>query len=82
MPLYVKDPQVDALADELAALARSTKTEAVRQALQNEIAREKGKADLVEQSVAFVRQLKQRAGSGPGQPVDKALIDSLYGEGR
>ena len=77
MPLYVKDPQIDALADELTALTRSTKTEAVRQALQNEIAREKSKADLVEQSVAFARHLKQRAGSGQGQPIDKRFLNSL-----
>lgn len=82
MPLYVKDPQVDALAEQLAGLTRTSKTEAVRQALQDEITREKGKLDRVEQSVAFVRQLKQRAGSGEGRPVDKAFIDSLYGDPR
>ncbi|MGC5301788.1 type II toxin-antitoxin system VapB family antitoxin, partial [Escherichia coli] len=49
MPLYVKDQQVDALAEQLAALRGTSKTEAVRQALQSEIAREKGKPDLVEQ---------------------------------
>lgn len=76
MPLYVKDPQVDALADELMALKGSTKTEAVRQALRNEIARTKSQADLVEQSLAFTRRLRAKAGIG--QPVDKAFIDSLY----
>ncbi len=53
MPLYVKDPQVDALADELTALKGSTKTEAVREALRNEIARTKAEPDLVEQTLAF-----------------------------
>ena len=78
MPLYVKDPRVDTLAEELTAIKRTSKTEAVRQALQNEIAREKSKLDLVEQSVAFARQLRERAGNRQGQPVDKAFIDSLY----
>ncbi|WP_342162230.1 type II toxin-antitoxin system VapB family antitoxin [Methylobacterium sp. SD21] len=82
MPLYVKDPQVDALADELTSLRGSTKTEAVRQALLNEIARAKesaragGEADLVERTLAFTRRLRARAGSG--QPADKTFIDSLY----
>ncbi|MGZ7870399.1 type II toxin-antitoxin system VapB family antitoxin (plasmid) [Methylobacterium radiotolerans] len=78
MPLYVKDQQVDALAEQLAALRGTSKTEAVRQALQSEIAREKGKPDLVEQSIAFVRELRERAGSGKGRPVEKAFIDGLY----
>lgn len=79
MSLYVEDPTVDALADELMALKGSTKTEAVRQALRNEIARARGDADLVERTVAFTRRLRDRA--GPGQPVDKAFIDSLYERG-
>ena len=76
MPLYVKDPQVDALADELTALKGSTKTEAVREALRKEIARTKAKPDLVAQTRAFTRELRARA--GVGQPIDKAFIDSLY----
>ncbi len=79
MSLYVEDPTVDALADELMALKGSTKTEAVRQALRNEIARTRGEADLVERTVAFTRRLRERAGTG--QPVDKAFIDSLYERG-
>lgn len=53
------------------ALKRTSKTEAVRQALENEIAREWTKPDLVASSVAFARQLKARAGPRQGQPVDK-----------
>lgn len=82
MALYIKDPQVDALAQELAVLTRATKTEAVRQALQNEITREKGKRDLVEQSVAFGHRLRERAGSGPGKPANRAFLDRLYGDPR
>ena len=81
MPLYVKDAQVDALAEQLAAIKGTSKTEAVRQALQNEIAREKGKPDLVEQSIAFARELRERAGPRQGQPVDKAFVDGLYEAG-
>ncbi len=78
MALFVKDPEVEALANELAALKRSTKTEAVRQALRNEIDREKSRLDLVAQSLAFARALRERAGPNP-QPAGRAFRDALYG---
>lgn len=77
MALFVKDPEVDALAQELASLKRTTKTEAVRQALRGEIDREKDKFDLVARSIAFTRGLREQAGPNP-QPADKAFIDGLY----
>ncbi|MET7246423.1 type II toxin-antitoxin system VapB family antitoxin [Methylobacterium sp. EM32] len=79
MVLFVKDPEVDALAQELASHKRVTKTEAVRQALRGEIDREKHKLDLVAQSIAFARQLRERAGPNP-RPADKAFLDGLYGD--
>lgn len=79
MALFVKDPEVDALAEELASLKRTTKTEAVRQALRGELDREKDKLDLVTQSLAFAQSLRERAGPNP-RPVDKAFRDGLYGE--
>ncbi len=47
MALFVKDPEVGALAQELASLKRTTKAEAVRLALRAEIEREKDHLDLV-----------------------------------
>ena len=35
MPLYVKDPEVGELAERLAALKKTSKTEAVREALRS-----------------------------------------------
>jgi antitoxin VapB len=78
MPLYVKDAEVARLADQLAALRRVSKTEAVRQALAHEIERERGKPSLVDKGVAFVAALKARARPADGQAADKAFIDSLY----
>ncbi|WP_020179600.1 type II toxin-antitoxin system VapB family antitoxin [Methylopila sp. M107] len=78
MALFVKDPQVNALAERLMAIKRVNKTEAVRQALENEIAREQEKPDLVEQIAEFVRDFHARAGPNKGLPIDKAFIDSLY----
>ena len=78
MALFIKDPEVDALAQELAALKRTTKTEAVRQALRGEIDREKGQRDLVAQSLDFASRLRERAGPNP-RPSDEALRGQLYG---
>ncbi len=80
MPLYVKDPEVDRLADRLASLRKLSKTEAVRQALQHELEREEGVPSVVERGEAFVRNLLARRRSADGKPADKAFIDSLYGE--
>ncbi|TGD97119.1 type II toxin-antitoxin system VapB family antitoxin [Methylobacterium nonmethylotrophicum] len=79
MALFVKDPEVDALAQELASLKRVTKTEAVRQALRGALDRERGERDLVAQSIAFARGLRERAGPNP-RPADKAFLDGLYGD--
>jgi antitoxin VapB len=78
MPLYVKDPEVDRLAERLASLRRVSKTEAVRQALRRELEREEAKPSLVEKGVAFVQALKARAQPSGTHTADKAFIDSLY----
>lgn len=78
MALFVKDPEVDALAQELAFLRHTTKTEAVRHALRGEIDREKDRLDLVAQSLAFARDLRERAGPN-ATPVGQAVRDERYG---
>lgn len=80
MPLYVKDPEVDRLAERLAKRRNVSKTEAVRHALRRELEREDALPSLVEEGVAFVRALHKRARPKAGQPADKAFIDSLYGD--
>ena len=77
MALYVKNADVDAMAVRLAALKRTSKTEAVRLALSHELERSQSGPEMVEAGVAFCRRV--RAGIQPGgQPADKAFIDSLY----
>jgi antitoxin VapB len=78
MPLYVKDLDVSRMAERLASLRRVTKTQAVRQALQNEIDRELGKPSLIEKAAAFVEALKARSRSVRPDAADKAFIDTLY----
>jgi antitoxin VapB len=80
MPLYVKDADVDRLAERLATLQRTSKTEVVRQALTHELERLEGVPSLVEQGVAYVRALRARAVLAEGLPADKAFIDDLYGQ--
>ncbi len=80
MPLYVKDADVDRLAERLATLQHTTKTEVVRQALVRELERLEGVPSLVERGVAFVRALRSRAALDAGLPADKAFIDDLYGQ--
>lgn len=78
MPLYVKDNEVDALAERLATLKNTSKTEAVRLALQHELEREQGKPSLVEIGVAFCRDLRARGSPERGKPADKVFVDGLY----
>jgi antitoxin VapB len=78
VPLFVKDPEVDRLAERLVAVRKVSKTEAVRQALLHELEREGAIPSLVEKGVDFCRALRARANALGGKPADKAFIDSLY----
>ena len=77
MALYVKDPEVDRLAERLSRLGRISKTEAVRRALRRELAHAEAPSGTLEEVLALTRELKARAGPN-GAPADKAFIDSLY----
>lgn len=78
MPLNIRSREVDALAERLAKRLGTTKTEAVRRALANEIERAEPPAELVER----VRAIQERIAAWPksGLEADKAFYDSLYEE--
>ena len=78
MPLYIKDVAVSGLAERLATLRNTSKTEALRQALTHELEREQGKPSLVDIGIAFTRKLRARADITKAAPANKAFIDSLY----
>jgi antitoxin VapB len=78
MALYVKDPEVDRLAERLAALCKVSKTEVVRQALTAELERVQASPTLVELGLAFCRDLKSRGNPQKAAAADKGFIDSLY----
>ncbi|MDB5554946.1 MAG: transcription factor [Rhizobium sp.] len=77
MALYVKDPEVSRIAEQLAELRKTTKTEVVRQALRHEMQREQDD-DFVERVMAFARRARAMGNPAKIQPVDKDFIDSLY----
>lgn len=78
MPLYVKDPEVSRLAETVALISKTSKTEALRRALRRELAHVESETSLTERIMAFTEALHKRAPTGRGQPVDKAWVDSLY----
>ncbi|MCZ3376061.1 antitoxin VapB [Rhizobium sp. ERR 922] len=62
MPLYIKDDAIDRLARRYQALTKATtKTEAVRLALQKALDEELTKPALADVAVTFCRNLKQKA---------------------
>ncbi|MBB3611761.1 MAG: type II toxin-antitoxin system VapB family antitoxin [Rhizobium sp.] len=68
MPLYIKDDAIDRLARRYQALTKSsTKTEAVRLALQKALDEELAKPALADVAAAFCRNLKQKAAEKAGE---------------
>jgi antitoxin VapB len=78
MPLNIRDPEVDRLAAQVAALKKTTKTQAVKDALKSELARAHEKLPLWER----IRPLRERIAARPdsGLVIDKAFFDELSGE--
>ncbi|MDQ0137305.1 antitoxin VapB [Neorhizobium galegae] len=78
MSLYIRDPKVNELADEvMRRLGTKTKTEAVRVALENELKRARDELSLEER----VRRLQDRiAALGPKDPNfdEKAFMDEMW----
>lgn len=77
MPLNIRSEEVNLLAEKLAARRRQTKTEVVRQALQNELRREDELLTLWER----LKPLRQTLAASPdtGDQADKAFFDELSG---
>lgn len=82
MALYIKDPGVDDLAEQLrVTLKATTKTDAVRQALRNELARQK-EAMRMPDRLHALQDLAAEWLPAPVEGVDmKDLMDKLWEEG-
>lgn len=78
MPLNIRNEDVNQLAEKLAKVKRTTKTEAVRLALENELHRAAAAVPLRER----LRPLQKRIMSRPatGLNADKAFYDELSGD--
>lgn len=78
MGLNIRSEEVNRLATELAAQRKVTKTEAVRLALANELAR-KGKEKSLWEKIAPIRA-SIAAAPKTGLPADKAFFDEINGD--
>ena len=81
MPLYIRDEEVAELARRTKeATGAKTVTEAVKRALERELAdrKEQTDSDFVERALAFGRRMRAKGDPSKGLPADKAFIDSLY----
>jgi antitoxin VapB len=78
MPLNIRNEEVNHLAEKLAARTRLNKTEAVKQALQNELRRIDEKLPLSER----IRPIQELIAAWPstGLEADKAFYDELSGD--
>lgn len=78
MPLYIKDPEVDRLTSELVALTKSSKVDAVKEALKSAIASRKARLPIRER---LAKTLAMADAAGPFHPGDhKQETDEMWGE--
>jgi antitoxin VapB len=73
--LQIRNERVNLLAEKLAAIRRSTKTEAVLRALENELARIENEKPLAERIKPILERIARRPHTG--LEADKAFYDSL-----
>lgn len=78
MPLNIRSEEVNLLAERLASEARVSKTEAVRMALVNELAKRDEKPSLLER----IKPIQDAIAAYPktGLKADKDFYDELSGE--
>lgn len=79
MGISIRDPEVGALARELARLRKTNMTEAIAHALKAELKRERDKRPLVERLEALADETVAMAGPNPRE-VTKEEIDDLWGQ--
>ncbi|WP_312408346.1 type II toxin-antitoxin system VapB family antitoxin [Rhizobium sp.] len=78
MPLYVKDPEVDKLTAELVGLTKTSKVDAVKDALKEAIASRKARLPIRER---LAKTLAMAEAAGPFHPGDhKQETDEMWGE--
>ncbi|MER8776373.1 type II toxin-antitoxin system VapB family antitoxin [Mesorhizobium sp. M0977] len=80
MPLFIRDPDVDAMAVELQHITNArSKTEAVRTALRYEIERNRGSVPLRER-LAKVKEMARRIGPANPDFDMKKFTDQMWSD--
>ncbi len=79
MGISIRDPEVGALARELARLRKTNMTEAIAHALKAELKRERDKRPLEERLRQLAEETVAMAGPNPRE-VTKEEIDDLWGQ--
>ncbi|MER8434652.1 type II toxin-antitoxin system VapB family antitoxin [Mesorhizobium caraganae] len=78
MNLQIRDPRARDLARQLAEKRKISMTEAVIEALESELQREREQIPLSERLAAISNDLRAKAGSG-GRDLTKDEIDEMWG---
>jgi antitoxin VapB len=79
MPLYIKDDRIDELARRYqAAIKATSKTEAVKKALQRALNEQNAQLSLADIVSDFARELRRKGNVEKWLPADKQFRDSLY----
>lgn len=78
MPLYIKDPEVDRLTEELISITKSSKVDAVKDALKHEIAKRKVDLPIRER---LAKSIAMARAAGPFAPGNHRLeTDEMWDE--
>lgn len=78
MPLYIKDPEVDRLTNELIGLTKTSKVDAVKSALKDAIASRKAKLSMRDR---LAKTLAMAEAAGPFHAGDhRRETDEMWGE--
>ncbi|EYR82779.1 MULTISPECIES: type II toxin-antitoxin system VapB family antitoxin [unclassified Shinella] len=79
MPLYIKDPEIDRLTEELISITKTSKVDAVRDALKHEIAKRKAALPVRERLAKSLAMAREAGPFAPGN--HKQETDDMWGEG-
>ena len=78
MPLYIKDPEIDRLTEELISITKTSKVDAVRDALKHEIAKRKAALPVRERLAKSLAMAREAGPFAPGN--HKQETDDRWGE--
>jgi antitoxin VapB len=79
MAFHIKDGRTDQAVRRLARIKRKTLTDTVREAVENELDRERAKVPLIERLKPIQDRFASLSKPG-GRPADKAFFDELAGD--